>query len=365
VPLLLAFGDGGDDEHVRRSSERVRIDVHVALGGGKVGMAKLGLDRAEANAARVEVRGDGVAPVVGRAAADASLRAPALDDGVDAAAVEAAELDGAAGDDGAEEGPGRGPAEQKPGGDGVTRANRQLIALLLVAFDAPKNDVAGGGVVVGEVDADDGGDAATGRVENSKEGPVADARGRVVAGAEHSATLRRIHGIAGGEVGATDVLDGEEARELVGGQESEEPCFPENAAEGAQVHVDGGGLVAGDEVRAEKETMGVTDRAPREGGARGVALREKGRNGIEADGHGGLRRGPETREVAGGRVLPGGVFERGELGRDEVGHRDELGGRWRKGQGVVALVVAHALMVPNGCDISEFVEVCCDSPTKD
>jgi len=223
---LSAFGDGGHDKHVRRSSEGVRIDVHVALGGRQVGVAELGLNRTQADAARVEVGCDGVAPVVGGAAADASLGTAALDGGVDAAAVEAAELDGAAGDDRAEERARGGAAKSEPCGDGVARAQRKLIALLLVAFDAPEKDVAGGGVIVGEVDADDGRDAATRRVKNGEKSAVADAGRRVVAGAEHGATLGGIHGIAGGEVGATDVLDGEEAGELVGGQGARGAVLP-------------------------------------------------------------------------------------------------------------------------------------------
>lgn len=99
--------------------------------------------------------------------------------------------------------------------------------------------------------------------------------------------------------------------------------------------------------------MGIADAAPGEAGARGMTPRQEGGDGVKTDGHGRLRRGSKVREVAGSRVPTGGVLESGELSRDKVAHRDELA-RGGLNEALRFFGLGHVVIVPSGCDISEF-----------
>jgi hypothetical protein len=101
-----------------------------------------------------QVRGEGAPAVMGAEMADAGLAGPPVDEGIDGLGGEAPQRDPARLVDGAEEGPGLVEASDlEPGGHGPASPGRKGGAALAAAL-AGHSEVAGGRVVVVDVEGD-------------------------------------------------------------------------------------------------------------------------------------------------------------------------------------------------------------------
>jgi hypothetical protein len=188
-----------------------------------------------------EIRGEGSPSVMGAEVADTGLAGPAVNEGVDGLGGEAADGDSSCLVDGAEEGAVLLEASDlEPCTHGAAAAGGKRCAALTPTL-AGHGEVAGGDVVVLDVQSDRLGPAQATHEERRQDGGIsATARGLVgQASGDQAADLAVLHVTAGWEAGTRDAGQIDSSGQVLAIHETKSPGFPEHTPEGGEVAVGG------------------------------------------------------------------------------------------------------------------------------